>query len=258
MIIELKKAAVTLFLIFSLQMITSFTLYSGAFALAESNSEDDSRDAQNQGKNGAESGDILYRMAPSEFFEKGAVEEKIDPQDINYHLLSAAIFHETNQKRKEDGKEQLSHLPRLDEASRIHARDMAENQYVAHINPREQDLRSPLERVREVGLNEIRFVAENVASHFGSQYESGRTLYTIEKEGDTEYSYQPEGEPIENHTYRSFTESLVDAWMKSPGHRKNILSEKPEFLGTGCFLGDGDTGLMKFYCVQLFFDKFGK
>ncbi len=93
---------------------------------------------------------------------------------------------------------------------------------------------------------------------FGIQYEPGKILFKTKKNDHTEYSYQPGGKPLENHTYRSFAESLVDTWMKSPGHRKNILSEEPEFLGTGCSIGEGDKGLVKFYCVQLFFSRFGK
>ncbi len=46
--------------------------------------------------------------------------------------------------------------------------------------------------------------------------------------------------------------------MNSPEHRKNILAEEPEYLGAGCSIGDRDKGLVKFYCVQLFFNKFGK
>jgi uncharacterized protein YkwD len=202
--------------------------------------------------------DSLYRMSPSGFFSMEKVQARIDLQQLNHDLLSAAVFHETNQRRKNNGKGTLKHLPRLDEASRMHARDMAEYEYVAHMNPREQELETPLDRVREVGLDDIRFVAENVASHFGMQYESGETIFPMERDGNTEYYYQPGGKPIPNHTYRSFAESLVDDWMSSPGHRRNILSEKSEFLGAGCSMGEGEMGPVKFYCTQLFFNRFGR
>ena len=209
-----------------------------------------------QSKSGAQSND-LYQMSPSKFFQQAKVDKRIDLQHIDHSLLSAAIFQETNKKRKEHGKPQLGHLPRLDEAARMHAQDMAENEYVAHVNKREQELRTPLKRVREVGLENIRFVAENVASHFGIQYEPGKIVFPEKKDGDTEYYYQPGGKPIANHTFRSFAESLLDEWMNSPGHRKNILSEQPKFLGTGCSVDADDKGMTKFYCVQLFFDRFG-
>ena len=257
MIIALQRAAVALFLIFSLQLIVCIAVR-GELPSPFGSSPENSGDGIGRSKNGAEPSGALSQVAPSEFFEKGKVEEKIDLRHIDHSLLSAAIFHETNRKRKQHGRDQLSHLPRLDEASRMHARDMAEHEYVAHINPREQALRTPHGRVREAGLDDIRFLAENVASHFGIQYEPGRVVFPIEKDGDTEYSYQLGGEPIANHTYRSFAESLVDEWMNSPGHRENILSEKPVFLGAGCSRGEGDEGPVKLYCVQLFFDRFGK
>jgi hypothetical protein len=44
----------------------------------------------------------------------------------------------------------------------------------------------------------------------------------------------------------------------SPGHKKNILSEQPNFLGAGCSISKNEkAGMDKFYCVQLFFDRFG-
>ncbi len=245
MIIELKKAIVVFVFIFGLQMMACIAGY-GEPSAPSSDGPKDSGDGKS---------DSLYRMAASEFFSKAEVDEKIDLKHINHDLLSAALFHETNKKRKENGKEQLDHLPRLDEASRMHARDMAEHEYVAHINPREQELRRPLDRVREAGLNDIRFVAENVASHFGIQYEPGEMVFAVEEDGETKYYYERGGEPIESHTYRSFAETLVDNWMKSQGHRKNILAEKAEFLGTGCSKEEGEKGPVKFYCVQLFFDR---
>ncbi len=242
MIIEWKSAAIALFLIVSFMMVGNKV-------------RGDSENGKRPANNGADSTD-LYQMSQSGFFEQAKVKDTINLEDINYNLLAAAIFHKTNQKRKEHDIEHLSHLPRLDEASRMHAQDMAENEYVAHINKREQELRTPSERVLEVGLTNIRYVAENVASHFGTKYESGKTIFPIKKDGDTEYAYQPEGKPIANHTYGSFAGSLVDSWMNSPGHRHNILSGEPKFLGTGCSIGTADKGPVKLYCVQLFFDKF--
>ncbi len=244
MIKELKTAAGALFLILSFQMIVCIAV------------QGTSGEGKIQSESGVDSTDF-FQMDSSGFFQQARVDDKIDLRHINHNLLSAAIFHETNKKRKEHGKAQLGHLPRLDEAARMHAQDMAENEYVAHVNQREQELRTPLKRVREVGLKNIRLVAENVASHFGIQYEPGRIVFPEKKDGDTEYYYQSGGKPIANHTFRSFAESLLGDWMNSPGHRKNILSEQPKFLGTGCSVDENDKSMAKFYCVQLFFDGFG-
>ncbi|MEM5786841.1 MAG: CAP domain-containing protein [Syntrophobacteraceae bacterium] len=254
---SMKRIAVALFLFFSLQAVSSMSLHAENTA-SDNRSPTKTTNAENsRDKTGADSNDSFYSMSPSEFFEMAEVGEKIDLQKIDHGLLSASIFQETVRQRQKHDRDPLENLPRLDEASRMHARDMAEHDYVAHENPREKELRTPLDRVQEVGLKGIRFVAENVASEFGIRYEEGKAVLPMEKNGDTEYYYKPGGKPIENHTYRSFAESLVDAWMNSPGHRKNILSEKPEFLGAGCSMGDEEKGLVKFYCVQLFFDRFG-
>lgn len=249
----MKTAGIALFLLISLQL-TCFAEH-GLPSEPLGGTLRSSRDGISQSK---DPGDSLYGMTAADFFQMKEVEKAIDFQNIDYGLLSSAIFHATNRQRQKHGKSPLGYLPRLYEASSMHARDMAGHEYVAHINPREQELRTPQKRVREAGLTDIRFMAENVASHFGIRYEPGRTVVPLDKDGGAEYSYQQGGEPIAAHTYRSFAESLVDSWMGSPGHRKNMLSEEPRYLGAACSMGEADKGPVKFYCVQLFLDRFGK
>ena len=50
-----------------------------------------------------------------------------------------------------------------------------------------------------------------------------------------------------------FAEALVDSWMKSPGHRKNILHGEVEYLGCACELPRNADAMQTFYCTQVFF-----
>jgi uncharacterized protein YkwD len=201
----------------------------------------------------------FYQEAPDDRIEvsreREAFEEEIDPGDVDYLLMSEAVFHETNRRREEQGLEPLMPLPELERAACLHARDMVERDFFAHENPYDEARATPFDRVRLVGL-EPRFVAENIATAFRLRYESGKPVYPREEDGETVFSYEPGGPAIEPHAYESFAEALLDGWMGSPGHRENILSEAPTFLGAACMRAEKERGMDVFYCVQVFFDDF--
>jgi uncharacterized protein YkwD len=197
-------------------------------------------------------GRSLFDMSAEAFFAFKNSENPIDTTDLNSCLLSAALFHEANQRRLLDGKSRLEHDSRLDEAALMHARSMAQNNYLSHTNPIDPQRRTPLQRVRQTGL-EPRMLAENIGNHFSIQYEEGTRIYPVRKDGEQGFATRPGGPLIPEHTYRSFAGAMLDQWMNSPGHRKNILAQAPEFSGAGCAPGQSDSGLKKLYCVQLFF-----
>lgn len=52
---------------------------------------------------------------------------------------------------------------------------------------------------------------------------------------------------------RKTPQQVVEAWMNSPGHRANILSEKYEYLGVGFYYDkDGTGGAYRYYWAQNF------
>jgi uncharacterized protein YkwD len=201
----------------------------------------------------AETGDSLYSMPADTFLQMERVRQPIDLARIDHMMLSAAIFHETNQRRKNHDLAPLDHLPELQEAAELHARSMAEEGYLSHTNQDSSKRRTPWDSVRLAGLKPS-FVSENVADHFGIQYEPGTRVYPSEKNGRVQFSRTPGGPPIPNHTYRSFAESLLDQWMGSPLHRENILSGQARYLGAACAKREPESrmAMEKFYCVQVF------
>jgi len=102
-----------------------------------------------------------------------------------------------NQERAESGLGPLSKCSTLDQAARLHSQDMNERDFFDHTNP---DGKSPSDRIR-------------LTSFFGS----AKSLWT--------------GENIA----AGFKDaaSVMAAWMKSPGHRSNILNSKFSQLGVG-------------------------
>lgn len=206
---------------------------------------------------GSTSSIALYGMSAEEFLDSRDARRKIDLDRVDDELLAAAVFHETNRRRAKAGLPPLRHRAELDDAAMMQARDMARRGKLTHDHS-DGDLREPLDRASAAGL-EPRFVAENIATAFGIRYESGRSVYVLDGSGVEEgrgdfqrFSYEPRGEPIPNHTYRTFARDLVDGWMGSHNHRRNILHGEPTHMGHACVRGTSDKGMPVFYCAQEF------
>ncbi len=191
----------------------------------------------------------LFNMPAETFFALESVGLPIDARRVDHTVLAAALFHETNLRRRQYGKHRLRHDPRLNAAARMHAASMVRHNYLSHVDPYRPERRRPQDRALLAGF-EFGYLAENIATHFDIHYEAGREVYPV-PEGSG-LSYQAEGPPLPRHTYRSFAASLLAQWMNSPEHRHNILADQPEFLGADCRPQQEAASVHTFYCVQLF------
>ena len=186
------------------------------------------------------------------FRQSDAGRKSIEPDALETNILAAAILHATNHHRRENRLEPLEFHEGARRAAALQAKIMRDRGSISHENPNQPKLRTLEDRVAAVGLD-YRYIAENVATAFALQYESGKPFYTRSEGGETIFSKEPRGKPIPRHTYATFAESLVKNWMNSPGHRKNILSQSAKFMGASCFPARDGTGMTKFYCAQVFF-----
>jgi uncharacterized protein YkwD len=198
-----------------------------------------------------ERGAALHRQDPETFRADPALGAEIDFDDIDYDLLAAAVFHETNRRRAEHDLPGLAYKRELREASRIQARGMKHLQGISHEHPKEEK-ETVKDRLEHVGLKPL-FFSENVAMVFGIRYESGEPFYIRRADGRRILSDKPGGPAIPPHTYQSFAESLLESWMGSPGHRRNILARQPDSLGAECHHDRGEDGMDRFFCAQVFF-----
>lgn len=126
-------------------------------------------------------------------------------------VLPAVVVNLTNDERADNNEAPLRRNATLDAAAQLKAEHMAKNQYFAHYAP---DGTTP--------------------------------WYWFDKAG---YTYAHAGENLAIH----FTDSseVVDAWMDSPTHRKNIVDGKFTEIGVGTAKGKFD-GYNTVYVVQLF------
>lgn len=129
-------------------------------------------------------------------------------------VLAAEVLRLVNIERAKHGAGPLVLNPRLNKSAQFHADFMAGNDCFEHLCPGEPELG---ERVRRAGYDWQR-VAENIAA--GQE------------------------DPAE----------VVESWMNSPGHRRNILNPALKEIGVGYTLLDQDGGKesWRHYWVQNF------
>lgn len=111
---------------------------------------------------------------------------------VSYSISENDLLTLVNQKRQENGLPALSLNSELDDAARRKAADMYSKNYWAHFAP--DGLTSPWQFIRDAGYSYI-FAGENLAKGFTD------------------------------------SNSVVSAWMNSPTHRDNILSDKYRDVG---------------------------
>lgn len=126
-------------------------------------------------------------------------------------VLPAVVVDLTNEERADLAAAPLKRNATLDAAARLKAEHMAENEYFAHYAP---DGTSPWYWFDEAGYT-YAHAGENLAIHFSDSSE------------------------------------VIEAWMKSPKHRDNIVNNQYTEIGVGTAKGSFE-GYETVYVVQLF------
>jgi uncharacterized protein YkwD len=126
--------------------------------------------------------------------------------------VRAAMLEEVNAARRKAGAPPLRANPLLDKAAQKHAEDMLARGYFAHESPGGGTVR---ERAKEAGYD-WHEIGENIAE---GQFTVGE---------------------------------VMNGWLKSPGHRRNILNPGFGELGTGIVAAKGKDGQYRVLWVQTF------
>jgi hypothetical protein len=122
--------------------------------------------------------------------------------------VAQTIFDQTNAERREVGRGPLTPDPGLRALACRHTRDMLDRDFMGHVNP---DGVGPAQRTARYHRSLIGNPGENVLSRTGHKEQSPTELATV----------------------------LLQRWMESPPHRKNILRRAYTHLGV-CVMQDGD------------------
>lgn len=196
--------------------------------------------------------DDNYRSVSwQQFANAKVVNQKIDLQDPDLELLNAAVFFASNQAREQRKMPIFRFQAPLRDMARFHAKQMAKYHFVSHDNPRAPRYATVEARGRQF---DAQVNAENVASTFLHKYSSGSRYYTKKtSQGDT--FFDSSSRQIKVHTYWSFAQDIVQGWIDSPPHRKNLFHPQLKTLGCACEVGRGEVNsgqLPMAYCGQNF------
>ena len=185
-----------------------------------------------------------------DFFALVELGEPIVFEDPNLALIQAAIFHLTNHEREEAGRDPFDYRPDLEMAARLHAQAMSDHNFYSHRSPL-SGMERVGDRLAHVGVETNRW-GENITQVFGIHY-TGGGVYTPPQTGG-HFAYELDGNPIPPRTALQIAEDAVAGWMNSPGHRRNILNSRFQYLGVGTahFYLRRFHDMDSFYAVQKF------
>ncbi len=179
---------------------------------------------------------FLFSCAPSPSrIDPGAFKKQPQPK-INISGLEKQIHTLINNERQKHGLSQLEWDYALAGIARKHSRDMAKRNYFDHNSPEGRDFSHRYQQENyqcAVRVNRtIHAGAENIA--LNNLYDS---VTTVNGEAFHDWN-SPE----------KIAETTVQGWMKSPGHRKNILTPHGKHEGIGVVIAPDD----KVYITQNF------
>ncbi|MCX7718455.1 MAG: CAP domain-containing protein [Candidatus Sumerlaeaceae bacterium] len=156
---------------------------------------------------------------------------------VDVRRLAEAVHEQTNVERMRSRLQPLDRSPALASAAELHSRDMAERGYFSHTTKGWVRGKSFSERLRAAGVSGRR-LAENIA------------LLPVRMA----MLDAPDGESLRvEPDYEGMAREVVQMWMKSAGHRRNILDGHLDSLGVGCWLGE-KSGVSYVYVTQDFGD----
>ena len=132
------------------------------------------------------------------------INEPINIDDFNLHLMNACLFYAANKIRNEKQVFALKFSSPLRDASMIHSNEMVIRKFYSHINAKNNELKAPDNRLKLLGISNV-LMAENIHN----------------------FPFQPK-----KITYYQLAQDIMADFYKSPGHRQNLMNKS--FTHAGC------------------------
>ena len=173
-------------------------------------------------------------------YDEGGVPAENVPQEVTYSPRSEGtipsidivelenrVHFRANRKRAGRDLDELGSNKGLVRLARAHSHDMATHNFFAHTNQRGF---SPEQRAEQADFHcprnptirrQLKGVGENI--YMGTLYYSYKVTYEGDQETRT-YDWK---------TIDEFAAEIVNGWMKSEGHRMNILNKAYHLQGIG-------------------------
>ena len=170
------------------------------------------------------------------------------PLDGTYNptRLDQAILAEVNFQRCLIKRRPLQLQAELRQPARAHSDWMARNQRLSHKSA-VSGRRTLSDRVRASGVR-YRYAAENLA--YLPLYDLSSRFRVVSKSQCQFVSAS--GRRLGRHTYQSLAVRVVEMWMNSPGHRRNLLSQRTTHLSTAAAYQPRSGFCGDIYVTQIF------
>lgn len=176
------------------------------------------------GPGAAASGDCaLLPLPPAE------LERPVPRSGPDQTLVDVAVRIATNRARCDRGLAPLRPDVRLLQTARGHSEDMARGGFFDHFSPVAG--RSTLDRRLRLARADYDAAGENLARLPRFDFRNRRFIIRDRRRCD--FAFRADGPSIEPFSYRALGERVVEGWLDSPGHRRNLLDERWTRLGTG-------------------------
>ena len=194
---------------------------------------------------------ILFAMptaadACSRNITKKAAETIVPAGRINQDRLDRAIRAEVNYHRCRAGLSKLGNAGQnLAKQAKKHSQWMARSQQLTHRStvPGAATLK---QRVRASGV-EFKTGSENIGMVHRFQIDNRR----FKINGQCQFATY-EGQSLPAHSYASLARHVVNLWMNSPGHRKNILDRRVKRVSTAIAFDPNAQYCGRFWLTQNF------
>lgn len=166
---------------------------------------------------------------------------------IDQNLFSTAVLAQVNYHRCVDGRKPIISHGGLNDVAKNHATWMATESQLSHASTIDGEATVTARVVSAVdspltGSENIGFVHRYRVDE-GETFFAGKDACTFTTRA---------GIQIGSHSYESMAQRIVDLWMASPGHRKNVLNDSFSVTGSAASYDASAPHCGVFYLAQDF------
>jgi uncharacterized protein YkwD len=169
---------------------------------------------------------MKYLIIPILFLSFSAKAQVVESSQViaesfNDTLLERLIIEELNNKRRYHRKPSVKLQVELYSPAKFHVESMVEHRFFSHVNPNSREMRDLETRIKSTGLK-LDGWAENIlyTDNLGL---NGMPYYTEIIGGEEVVKSQRTKKVVRPISYRELAIAMVDQWMGSEGHRRNML-----------------------------------
>jgi uncharacterized protein YkwD len=186
-------------------------------------------------KFGSNTTDYYSHYDVNTFFCIENLHQRITKSYMDLDLLNAAVFWLTNMERKRFNLNQFEFHTKLKQTAIWHSELMKIYNFFDHDNPfnaRYRTIGDRIDSVNDSNFQGFMSWGENIADY---PVFKANEYFTVDyRNGVARLFSTTSGREILPYTHYEFARKVVEGWMNSSGHRRNILCPDFQYLGCGC------------------------